>query len=254
MLRGRHGEVAAVVLVAAAMVGLVARSFGNRRSQALLGAPARGRLQRLQSLAYSTYKPEANPLADFDKGFVARPYGASAKPEKNPLRGFNGYGFSTVSHAQGVSPYPATKAADTHNVYDDMPEGKYPFDERKNGLKEKMHTWQHWDWRKAPPAAIGEVNVWSNTGQVGSDTSDDSGSDPVWQLGDPLSFKWKHWKKKGLAENAPTKAIGEVNVWDSPHIYYPSWKSTPKSVVDDPNDSKDGTEQNVLMNYQFPNY
>ena len=64
----------------------------------------------------------------------------------------------------------------------------------------------------------------------------------------------KHWKKKGLAENAPTKAIGEVNVWDSPHIYYPSWKSTPKSVVDDPNDSKDGTEQNVLMNYQFPNY
>merc|ERR1712216_8468 len=110
--------------------------------------------------------------------------------------------------------------------------------------------------RRCTPGStgIGEVNVWSNSGQVGSDTSDDSGSDPVWQLGDPLSFKWKHWKKKGLAENAPTKAIGEVNVWDSQHIYYPSWKSTPKSVVDDLNDSKDGTEQNVLMNYQFPNY
>ena len=66
-------------------------------------------------LAY-TFEPEANPLADFDKDFKARPYGASAKPEKNPFRGFAGFGFSTSSHPTGVSPYPPSKEVDTHNV------------------------------------------------------------------------------------------------------------------------------------------
>lgn len=129
--------------------------------------------------------------------FVARPYGESAKPEKNPLRGFGGFGFSTQTHAAGVSPYPATSAEDLHNVYNDMPEGKYPFDERKDGLKETMHTWKKWDWKKAPSAAIDEVNVWGNTGLAGTTTSDDSGADTSWNLGDKMSFAWQHWKQKG---------------------------------------------------------
>lgn len=57
-----------------------------------------------------------------EQDFKARPYGESAKPEKNPFDGFEGYGLSTSSHPTGVSPYPPSKEVDTHNVYDDMPE------------------------------------------------------------------------------------------------------------------------------------
>jgi hypothetical protein len=32
------------------------------------------------------------------------------------------------------------------------------------------------------------------------------------------------------------------------------WEKTAKSVVDDPNDPKEGTEKNVLMDYKFPDY
>ena len=55
-------------------------------------------------------------------------------------------------------------------------------------------------------------------------------------------------------QDAPTKALGEVNVWDNSAPYDQPWTKTPASVVDDPNDTKDGTEQNVLMDYKFPNY
>ena len=205
-------------------------------------------------LCHDSFTPEENPLADFDKDFTARPYGESAKAEKNPFDGFEGYGFSTQTHATGVSPYPATSEADAHNVYNDMPEDKYPFDERKDGLKEKMHTWNKWDWKKAPAAAIGEVNVWGNNGLPGTTTSDDSGADTTWNLGDKMSFQWKHWEQDGHAQDAPTKALGEINVWDNPAPYDQPWTKTPASVVDDPNDSKDGTEQNILMSYKFPNY
>jgi len=85
-----------------------------------IGAP-RG---RPAVLAY-TFTPEENPLADFDKDFTARPYGASATPETNPFEDFAGYGLSTSSHPTGVSPYPASKEVDTHNVYDDMPEVRF---------------------------------------------------------------------------------------------------------------------------------
>ena len=191
-----------------------------------------GRQQHLQSLAY-TFTPEENPLADFDKDFKARPYGKSAKPEKNPFRGFKGFGFSTMTHAKGVSPYPPTSQADAHNVYNDMPENKYPFDERKNGLRETMHPWRHWDWKKAPANALNEVNVYGNNGLPGSDTSDDSGADTSWNLGDKMSFSFQHWKKSGHKQNAPAKAIREVNVWDNP-APYGRWQKTPASVVVSP--------------------
>lgn len=236
-----------------ALAGLELAGTGRPAPGGVLLAAGAGRQQRLQSLAY-TFTPEENPLADFDKDFTARPYGESAKAEKNPFDGFEGYGFSTQTHATGVSPYPATSEADAHNVYNDMPEDKYPFDERKDGLKEKMHTWNKWDWKKAPAAAIGEVNVWGNNGLPGTTTSDDSGADTTWNLGDKMSFQWKHWEQDGHAQDAPTKALGEINVWDNPAPYDQPWTKTPASVVDDPNDSKDGTEQNILMSYKFPNY
>jgi hypothetical protein len=238
------------VLVAVSALAVVG-SLGHTHSTALLSAGAFNH-QRLQSLAY-TFEPEENPLADFDKDFKARPYGESAKAEKNPFDEFQGYGFSTVTHTKGESPYPASTEADTHNVYEDMPEDKYPFDERKDGLKEVMHDWKHWDWKKAPSAAIDEVNVWGNNGLPGTETSDDSGADTSWNLGDKMTFAWKHWKKTGHAEDAPTKALGEINVWDNP-APYERWTKTPGSVVDDPNDEKAGTEKNILMNYKFPNY
>jgi len=133
---------------------------------------------------------------------VARPYGASAVPEENPLAAFAGFGFSTQTHAAGVSPYPASTAENTHNVYNDMPEGKYPFDERKNGLKETMHSWKKWDWKKNPSEAIDEVNVWGNNGLPGTQTSDDAaaGADTSWNLGDKMTFAWKHWKEAGHAQ------------------------------------------------------
>jgi len=243
------GAGALLAVAALAVVG----PLGQTDSSSVLLATRLGRQQQLQSLAYS-FTPEENPLADFDKDFVARPYGESAKPEKNPLRGFGGFGFSTQTHAAGVSPYPATSAEDLHNVYNDMPEGKYPFDERKDGLKETMHTWKKWDWKKAPSAAIDEVNVWGNTGLAGTTTSDDSGADTSWNLGDKMSFAWQHWKQKGHEQDAPTKALGEINVWDNPAPYDQPWTKTPASVVDDPNDPQDGSEQNILMNYKFPNY
>jgi hypothetical protein len=136
----------------------------------------------------------------------------------------------------------------------EFPQDKYPFDERKDGLRETMHSWHKWDWKKAPSDAIGEVNVWGNTGQPGAATSDDSGADPTWNLGDKMSFAWRHWEQPGHEQDAPTKALGEVNVWDNPAPHDYPWTKTPASVVDDPNDPKDGTESNVLMNYKFPNY
>jgi hypothetical protein len=234
----------------------VVGSFGRTQSSLLIEAGSRQQ-QMLQSLAYK-FVPEENPLAHFDEGFKARKYGASAKAQTNPLADFKGYGFSSVTHdGSKASPYPPSKEVDTHNVYADIPADKYPFDERKDGLNEQMHTWKKWDWKKAPSAAIDEVNVWGNNGLPGTQTSDDTGSDSTWQLGDKMTFQWRHWKQAAgqdpHAQDAATKALGEVNVWDRPEPY-PTWTKTPASVVDDPNAPKGGTEQNVFMNYKFPNY
>ena len=46
-----------------------------------------------------------------------------------------------------------------NQVYADIPAGKYPFDERKDGLKEKMHAWQHFDDKLAPVDALKEVST-----------------------------------------------------------------------------------------------
>ena len=41
-------------------------------------------------------------------------------------------------------------------VFDELP-AAFPFDERKNGLKEIMHPWQHFDWKQSPSDALKEV-------------------------------------------------------------------------------------------------
>jgi hypothetical protein len=86
-------------------------------------------------------------------------------------------------HPKGVSPYPPTPEGggyDTHNVFDDIKPENYPFDERKPGLKEAFHKWQHWDWKKSPPEALREPNVYDGP----------SIKDSAWQLNDKMSFKW----------------------------------------------------------------
>ncbi|EKX45059.1 hypothetical protein GUITHDRAFT_139329 [Guillardia theta CCMP2712] len=156
---------------------------------------SKGRAQlakaRMQSLAY-TFTPEENPLEDFDAGYKAPAY--SYTPEKNPFDNFEGYGFSTTSHSTGESPYPPTKAADTKNVWEDLPD-KYPFDERKNGLKE------------SPAQALREPNVW--------DDHSDASQDSSWQLGDKMTFNFKHYEDDSFDQDSSTKALGEVNVWDN---------------------------------------
>mmetsp|Transcript_44316 Transcript_44316/g.90451 ORF Transcript_44316/g.90451 Transcript_44316/m.90451 type:complete len:262 (+) Transcript_44316:3-788(+) len=207
-------------------------------------APSVGQA-RLQSLAY-TFTPEENPLEDFDDGYVAKPY--SYEEDKNPFDGFEGYGFSTQTHAKGVSPYPATTAEDSKNVWETLPD-VYPFDERKEGLKETFHTWNKYDWKQEPADAIKEVNVW--------DDKSDASKDSSWQLGDKMTFAWRHWEDSSHDQDSTAKALKQVNAWDNEKLYPTTgykWKKTPDSVVDDPNDPKDGTEKNILMSYKFPNY
>ena len=41
-------------------------------------------------------------------------------------------------------------------VFESLP-AKFPFDERKDGLNEVLHPWQHFDWKQSPSDAIKEV-------------------------------------------------------------------------------------------------
>lgn len=168
----------------------------------------------------------------------------------NPFENFNGYGFSTQSHAKGAHPYPPTSKEDSLNVFQDLP-AKFPFDERKDGLNEVMHPWQHFDWKQAPSDALKEANVW--------DTKGKDSADSAWQLGDKMSFKWQNWEDGSHDQDSPTKALKETNVWDNAKLFPVSgykWTATPASVVRDNNgpDAQPGAETNVLMNYKFPNY
>mmetsp|Transcript_80268 Transcript_80268/g.215148 ORF Transcript_80268/g.215148 Transcript_80268/m.215148 type:complete len:255 (+) Transcript_80268:31-795(+) len=235
------GMAFAVCIFLATSSRIAASQDGTDATFSLLESPA-----RYEELAYK-FTPEDNPLEDFDSDFKAKKY--TYKEEVNPFNDFNGYGFSTQSHAKGAHPYPLSSKEDTLNVFESLP-AKYPFDERKDGLKEKMHAWQHFDWKKSPSEALKEANVWDSKGK-------DSG-DNAWQLGDKMSFKWQRWEDNSLDQDTAIKALKETNVWDSDKIFPVKgykWSSTPNSVVQDPNEAdKPGNEKNIFMDYKFPNY
>mmetsp|Transcript_17624 Transcript_17624/g.42785 ORF Transcript_17624/g.42785 Transcript_17624/m.42785 type:complete len:256 (+) Transcript_17624:46-813(+) len=212
-------------------------------------------LAATQMLAYKKYVPDENPLESFDSDFKQGAY-KKYVPEANPLASFDGYGFSTTMHAKGEHPYPPTPKGggyDTHNVYDDINPKAYPFDERKDGLKESFHKWHHWDWKKSPSKAIAEPNVY-DTAADGPEIKDSA-----WQLNDPMSFKWHHWDSEGTGQDAAIKALHETNVYDNPEVWpqkYHRWKNTPASTVQDAQEDemKPGQESNVFMNIKFPDY